>query len=191
MRQRVSGSRTGTGSARARRVTPCNSVARKSFIRVRDVRFIELISRIEKGLKRGEPEQLFRAGRTRTGASSGGRQLSLSGRVEKAMEMFSDLRQFDEAKTWAESRREQGGIRASSGSCYRWQKRAEEVSDYDSAATMYLQAKNDKAIAILGKVNNKERMVDVMRAPGDGDIKALRACAGHLRGGDTTAKEAQ
>ena len=36
-------------------------VARKSFIRVRDVRFIELISRIEKGLKRGEPEQLFRA----------------------------------------------------------------------------------------------------------------------------------
>ena len=56
------------------------------------------------------------------------------------------------------------------------------------AATMYLQAKKfDKAIAILGKVNNKERMVDVMRALGDGDIKALRACAGHFaRWGDTT-----
>ena len=99
------------------------------------------------------------------------------------MEMFSDLRQFDEAKTWAEE------YAASKGGdtgivqefVHRQAEWAEEVSDYDSAATMYLQAKKfDKAIAILGKVNNKERMVDVMRALGDGDIKALRACAGHF-----------
>lgn len=172
-------------------------VARKSFIRVRDVRFIELISRIEKGLKRGEPEQLFRAeayayrGKFQEAAKA----FAKAGRVEKAMEMFSDLRQFDEAKTWAEE------YAASKGGdtgivqefVHRQAEWAEEVSDYDSAATMYLQAKKfDKAIAILGKVNNKERMVDVMRALGDGDIKALRACAGHFaRWGDTThAKEA-
>jgi len=31
-------------------------VARKSFIRIRDMRYIELLNRIEKGLRAGDPE---------------------------------------------------------------------------------------------------------------------------------------
>ena len=85
------------------------------------------------------------------------------------MEMFSDLRQFDEAKTWAEE------YAASKGGdtgivqefVHRQAEWAEEVSDYDSAATMYLQAKKfDKAIAILDSGHSgpvKKRGCEVAR----------------------------
>ena len=37
-------------------------VARKSFIRIRDMRYIELLNRIEKGLKAGESEVVYQVG---------------------------------------------------------------------------------------------------------------------------------
>jgi intraflagellar transport protein 122 len=79
-------------------------VARKSFIRIRDMRYIELLNRIEKGLRLGDPERVFQAevfayqGKYQEAA----KMYAKANRVERAMEMFSDLRQFDEAKAWAE-----------------------------------------------------------------------------------------
>ena len=80
-------------------------VARKSFIRIRDMRYIELLNRIEKGLRAGESEVVYQAeicayqGKYQEAA----KLFAKADRVDKAMEMFSDLRQFDEAKKWAEA----------------------------------------------------------------------------------------
>jgi len=171
--------------------------AKKAFIRVRDIKFIELVNRAEKGLKRGEPEALFRAesfayqGKFQEAA----KVFAKAGRVDKAMEMFSDLRQFDEAKRWAEeyATSKGGDVSVVQEFVHRQAEWAEEVSDYASAATMYIQAKKyDKAVALLGKIDGRDMMVDVMRALGEGQTKTLQACAGHFaRWGDTAhAKEA-
>ena len=172
-------------------------VARKCFIRIRDMRFLELLNRVEQGVRRGGTETVFQAenlayqGRFQEAAKA----FAKAGKVEKAMEMFSDLRRFDEAKRWAEeySANEGGDGGAVREFACRQAEWAEEVSDYANAAEMYVQAKKwDKAVALLGKMNNRDKLVEVMRALGDGDVKTLRACAGHFaRWGDRThAREA-
>ena len=172
-------------------------VARKCFIRIRDMRFLELLNRVERGVKRGDGEAVFRAeslayqGRFQEAAKA----FAKAGHMEKAMEMFSDLRQFDEAKAWAETYsvntgEDGGGMREFVHRQAEW---AEESSDYGSAATMYVQAKQwDKAVALFGKMNNADKLVEVMRALGEGETKTLRKCAEHFaRLGDTThAREA-
>ena len=63
---------------------------------------------------------------------------------------------------------------------------AEEVSDYASAATMYIQAKKyDKAVALLGKIDGRDMMVDVMRALGEGQTKPYRRARDTSRVGVT------
>eukprot|EP00854_Cymbomonas_tetramitiformis_P014886 gene14886-17599_t len=75
-------------------------IARKAFIRVRDMRYIELLNRIEQGRKTGQEDSLYLAeilayqGRYQEAA----KMYAKCNRVELAMEMFSDLRQFEEAK---------------------------------------------------------------------------------------------
>jgi hypothetical protein len=70
------------------------------------------------------------------------------------MEMFSDLRQFDEAKKWAEEfaasgRGDQRSVQELINRQAEW---SEEVKNYDAAAEMYIKAKKfDRAIAILAK----------------------------------------
>ena len=167
------------------------NVARKSFIRIRDMRFIELLNRIEKGLKLGEPEHLFQAevfayqGKYQDAAKMYGK----ANRVEKAMEMFSDLRQFEEAKAWAEEYAQTNGGDSSIVQEFvqRQAEWAEEVADYESAATMYIQAKKyDKAIALLGKHDWRDKLVEVMRAlDPEQHSKALQRCGEHFsRWGD-------
>lgn len=79
-------------------------VARKAFIRIRDVRYVELVNRTEAGRKAGVSEALLMAeimayqGRYQEAA----KLYTQAGKMDKAMEMFSDLRQFDEAKKWAD-----------------------------------------------------------------------------------------
>ena len=174
-------------------------VARKCFVRVRDAKFLELLNFVERAARRGEAE---------TGALRGealayqglfqeaAKAFAKAGKVEKAMEMFSDLRQFDEAKAWAEEHAAgaggagDGAVREFAHRQAEW---AEEVSDYAAAAEMYVQAKQwDKAVALLGQTDNKDKLAEVMRALGEGDAETLRACAGHFaRWGDVThAREA-
>lgn len=63
-----------------------------------------------------------------------------SGAVDKAMEMFSDLRQFDEAKKWAEeygrTRGENAQVTELINKQAEW---SEEVKNYDAAAEMYIK----------------------------------------------------
>lgn len=173
-------------------------VARKSFARVRDARFLELLSRVERAARRGEaPAGAFRAealayqGRFQEAAKA----FAKAGEAEKAMAMFSDLRQFDEAKAWAAEHA--AGASGDGGAVREFARRqaewAEEVSDYAAAADMYVQARRwDKAVALLGEIGDRDKLAEVMRALGEGDAEALRACAGHFaRWGDVArAREA-
>ena len=63
--------------------------------------------------------------------------------IDRAMEMFSDLRQFDEAKQWAEEYATKGSevdsVREVIQRQAQW---SEEIADFQAAADMYVKAKN-------------------------------------------------
>ena len=176
-------------------------VARKCFARVRDARLLDLLDGVERAarargdsrnLKRFRAEALAYQGRFQEAA----RAFVKAGEAELAMEMFSDLRQFDEAKAWA-AERAAGAGGAGDGAAREFARRqaewAEEASDYAAAAEMYAQARQwDKAVALLGRTGDRDKLAEVMRALGDGDAETLRACAGHFaRWGDVArAREA-
>ncbi|KXZ55139.1 hypothetical protein GPECTOR_3g29 [Gonium pectorale] len=161
-------------------------VARKAFIRIRDVRFVELVNRTEAGRKSGISEQLLLAeimafqGRYQEAA----RLFTQAGAVDKAMEMFSDLRQFDEAKKWAEEfaasgRGDQRSVQELINRQAEW---SEEVKNYDAAAEMYIKAKKyDRAIAILAKHQWWDKLIAVVRQLDKTDARCLGMCAGHFR----------
>jgi len=161
-------------------------IARKAFIRVRDMRYIELLNRIEQGRKSGLPDDIFLAemlahqGRYQDAA----RTYARCGRVELAMEMFSDLRQFEEARIWAEEyAKTKGGDDSSVQELiHRQAAWSEEVNDYEAAADMYLKARQfDRAIHIIGKNEWGDKLVEVMRMLGKSETKALTQCANFFR----------
>lgn len=90
--------------------------ARKAFGRLRDVRFMDLISRVEAARKKGEPDQMLKgealayAGKFKEAAAVFG----ACGRPDLALEMFTDLRRFSDAKQWAEKASLMGGARRGS-----------------------------------------------------------------------------
>jgi len=161
-------------------------VARKSFIRVRDVRYINLLTRIEAGRRAGEKEDIFVAevlafqGKYQEAA----KLYAKADRVDKAMEMFSDLRQFDEAKAWAEeyAKGTGGDISTVQELIFRQAEWSEEVNDYESAANMYLKAKKyDKAIALIGKHEWVDKLLELMRSLPKTEHKSLGMCATYFR----------
>jgi len=160
-------------------------IARMAFIRVRDMRFIELLNRIEQGRKTGVDDSLYRAeilayqGRYQEAA----KMYARANHVELAMEMFSDLRQFEEAKAWAEEYAKSKGDSSSVQELIHKQAEwSEEVNDYEAAADMYLKAKKfDRAINIIGKNEWTEKLVEVMRSLQSSDVRSLTLCAQYFR----------
>lgn len=114
-------------------------------------------------------------------------------RVELAMEMFSDLRQFEEAKAWAEEyAKGKGDSTSVQELIHRQAEWSEEVNDYEAAADMYLKAKKyDRAIQIIGKNEWADKLLEVMRSLGKMETKALSLCASFFRkwGNHQYAKE--
>ena len=173
-------------------------VARKCFIRIRDMRYIDLVTDTEKGLEKGEPPFMFRAlslayqGKFIEAAN----EFAENGRADKAMEMFTDMRMFDQAKEWAEehAKTHGGGDISLTDFVNRQAEWAEETSDYESAVNMYVQAKKyEKAVALVGKNNWRAKLVEIMKLLDvKADAKVLQQCAGHFaRWGDSShAKEA-
>mmetsp|Transcript_18911 Transcript_18911/g.49275 ORF Transcript_18911/g.49275 Transcript_18911/m.49275 type:complete len:1222 (+) Transcript_18911:159-3824(+) len=160
-------------------------VARKCFIRIRDVRHVELVNRTEQGRKTGVPDGILMAeimayqGRYQEAA----RLYTQAGSFEKAMEMFSDLRQFDEAKKWAEEYSRTKGDTAQVQELINKQAEwSEETKNFDGAAEMYIKAKKyDRAIAILAKHAWWEKLITVVREVPREDKKDLNTCVQHFR----------
>jgi hypothetical protein len=66
----------------------------------------------------------------------------LTGAPDRVLEMFSDLRQFDQAKQWAEQYASQRGDTAAVADLISRQAEwSEQSSDYEAAAEMFMKAK--------------------------------------------------
>lgn len=160
-------------------------VARKSFIRIRDVRYVELVNRTEIGRRQGLDEHLLLAeilayqGKYQEAA----RLYTLAGCVEKAMEMFTDLKMFAEATRWMEEyARTKGDMAAVQELINRQAEWSEDTKNYEAAAEMYIKAKKyDRAIAILARHGWWEKLIGVVRVLERNDAKLLSTCANHFR----------
>ncbi len=64
------------------------------------------------------------------------------GQMQRAMEMFADLRQYDEAKRWAEEFAKSGGDTGRVAELINRQAEwSEEVNNYEAAADMYIKVR--------------------------------------------------
>jgi len=153
--------------------------ARKAFIRVRDVKYLELINSIELDLKRGESQQVLGIYQAQILAYQGkfqeaAKQYAKLGVPEKAIDMFSDLRLWEEAKAFA-SNAGSVDVRELIQRQAEW---AQEVGDTKLASEMYSAAgQYDKAIEIVGEAGCLDELIEVARVIDKKDTELLRKCA--------------
>ena len=158
-------------------------VSRKAFVKLRDVKYIDLIDRLEVGKRAGVNQDLFLAevlayqGRFKDAA----KMFAKAQAPEKAMEMFSDLRQFDEARKWAEDYASQAGSlggRSVQDLVQRQAEWCEEVKDEKAACSMYIQARKfDKAMSLISKNGWSEELIEIVRLLDKSSAKLLNQAA--------------
>lgn len=165
-------------------------VARRAFIRVRDMRYIDLINSIEQAKKQGTADdRLFLAEiMAYQGNYSEASKIEVrSGHPDKAIAMYRDLRMWDKAMTVAKAAgidvqhlmREQA----------KW---AEEIGDYREAATLYLACgEHLKAATLTGERGWLKELMEVARSVEKTDTEVLSKCAQYCRqhGSHKFAKE--
>ena len=176
-------------------------VAKKAFIRIRDMRYIELVHSIETKLKgaAGDKELLERTEglcQAEICAWSGDYQgaaksYARMGEVEKAINLFVDLRQWDEAKVFAS-----GNSSIDTKELTRRQAEwAEDTNDWKTAAEMYLSAGDPlRACRIIGDNRGKDwqaTMIDVVRNIPKSEVEVLELCGQYFTDNneDAYAKE--
>jgi len=160
-------------------------VARKAFIRVRDLKFIELVDSIEKARKLEDPKDekrnlphLAKIMAYQGHFQEAAKLLAKYRRVDQAVDMFADLRLWEEAKIFAQN---SGGVDVQK-LIQRQAEWAEESSDPKIAAEMYCAAgQYDKAIEIVGKAGCLDELIDVARNMDRSNVEALKKCAEYLR----------
>eukprot|EP00879_Flechtneria_rotunda_P020074 GHRR01021110.1.p1 GENE.GHRR01021110.1~~GHRR01021110.1.p1 ORF type:complete len:1138 (+),score=467.94 GHRR01021110.1:213-3626(+) len=173
-------------------------VAQAAFIRLRDVRAVELVNRVANGLAAGTPKGLLLA---EVAAWEGkfdeaARLFVSEGRIDKALELFTSMRMFDEAKHWAEEAARNGtlvkgaaGGGAAGGAAAvteligRQAEWSEEIANYEAAAEMYIKAKKyDRAIALLVKNSWWDRLLKLVRLLDKAaDVKHIQAAVTAFR----------
>eukprot|EP01135_Chromosphaera_perkinsii_P010267 Nk52_evm9s2085 gene=Nk52_evmTU9s2085 len=152
-------------------------IARKAFIRIRDLRYLELIYSIEERKRQGEAnDKLFLAdiyayqGKHQEAA----KLYKVTGNAEKAMEMFSDLKQFDYAKeflTGSDPRHIKNLIKRQAAWC-------KTTNDFESAARMYLAAGEVlEAVEIMGENGWMDQLLEQVRVANKADVDVLKRCA--------------
>ena len=156
-------------------------VARKAFIRIKDLRYLELLARIEQSRKMpGNDSQLHMAeilayqGKFADAA----KVFTRAGHVKKAVDMYCDLGMFDEAKK----------VAVDSGSnvqelLLRQASFLEDGGDQSSAGPIYIACgefmKAVKLYAELGK--DDDILHQIVRPIAKTEVKVLNACAVVLR----------
>lgn len=169
-------------------------IARKAFIRVRDVRFIELVSALEQRKKQqlptddsgaGEPEaarKLRAMLQAEIMAYQGKFQLAAKlfadcGEAPSAIKMFADLRMWDDAKRFA-AQSKVVDIKQLVQDQARW---AEEVQDWRAAAEMYTASGNTlKAAEIMGERGWFDDLRDVAMRADTSETALLKLCAAYF-----------
>ncbi|XP_068714789.1 intraflagellar transport protein 122 homolog isoform X2 [Montipora foliosa] len=151
--------------------------AKKAFIRVRDLRYLELIHNIEERKKRGETdEQAFLADvyAYQGKFHDAGKLYKKTGNDAKAMEMFTDLRQFEYAKDFIGSS-DPKNVKQLIKKQAEW---CETTNDSKAAVDMFLAAgENLKAIEIIGQNGWVEKLLEVGRNLNKAEVEGLKQCA--------------
>ncbi|XP_053480566.1 intraflagellar transport protein 122 homolog isoform X3 [Ictalurus furcatus] len=151
--------------------------AKKAFIRVRDLRYLELINSIEERKKRGENNSdLFQAdvyayqGKFHEAA----KLYKRSGHDNRALAMYTDLRMFEYAKNFLASA-DPKDTKLLMKKQADWAKNSKEPR---AAADMYLSAgENMKAIEIIGEHGWVDMLIDLARKLDKAEREPLARCA--------------
>lgn len=156
-------------------------VAKKSFVRLRNLLFLELIHSIEERKRRGEVDtDLFLAdiyayqGRFAEAA----KLYKKTGHESKAMNMYTDLRMFDQAQDYL-------GSDEATDKKTLIKKKAEwanSINESRAAADMYLSAGETlRAVEIIGDNGWMDSLLDVGRKLDKADRQALLLCASYFQ----------
>mmetsp|Transcript_43067 Transcript_43067/g.76259 ORF Transcript_43067/g.76259 Transcript_43067/m.76259 type:complete len:999 (-) Transcript_43067:43-3039(-) len=186
-------------------------IARKAFIRIRDMRYIDLLNRITQqyGNKSSltlEEEQLVTA-QVLAFQGKYSEAAQLFGRAKHhhlAVEMYTELRKWDEAKGWAQQG-EKAGTKPTGpgdgknddsiaqGLILKQAASSEEDGDLRAAGEMYLTAgQHRKAVEIFIKIGALDSLIEVVRQLSNSDTQLLQMAVKAFRQHQhhTFAKEA-
>uniref|UniRef100_T1G248 Intraflagellar transport protein 122 homolog n=1 Tax=Helobdella robusta TaxID=6412 RepID=T1G248_HELRO len=157
-------------------------IARKSFVQIREIIYIDLVLEIEERVRRGEKNKkvilgdiLALQGRYEEAADS----YKAAGQPSKAIEMYTDLRMFNMTKDLLAD--DDGSVdkRALMSKQAAW---ATSLNDLKSAAEMYMSAgEMGKAIDIMGHNGWSDMLIEVTRKLDKGDRTNLLKCANFLK----------
>ena len=155
-------------------------VAKKGFIRVRDIRYLDLISRIEHQRKLPDfSEEIARAeilayqGRFQDAAKI----YVKHGKVEAAMDMFCDLRQWKEARRFADQV-EGVDVRSLIRRHAEW---AELAQDWKSAGELwYSCGDSKKAVTMLGAHQLYDELIDLGRRMAKDESAAISVAGSYF-----------
>ena len=158
-------------------------VAKNAFTRVRELRYLEFISQIEERKQSKAAETTNNLILAEYYAFKGefqeaAKMFKKSGNEDKAMAMFSDLRQFENAKdflTSSDPKNIKGLIKRQAEWC-------KSTNDPGSAIDLYMAASAfAEAIEIAGKQKWSDKLVEIMRQLDKSFVEELRACALHFK----------
>eukprot|EP00282_Hemiselmis_andersenii_P015967 CAMPEP_0114129596 /NCGR_PEP_ID=MMETSP0043_2-20121206/11561_1 /TAXON_ID=464988 /ORGANISM="Hemiselmis andersenii, Strain CCMP644" /LENGTH=1170 /DNA_ID=CAMNT_0001222885 /DNA_START=82 /DNA_END=3591 /DNA_ORIENTATION=- len=156
-------------------------VAIKAFIRVRDVRYVDLINRLQASRKNpGHDDRVFLAEAIafRGNFQDAGKQYTKAGRVDLAIKMFSDLKRWDEAKHFA-SQVQGADVKDLVRHQAQW---AIDNRDWKTAVGIYLASDEfGKAIDLMVEHKMVDELVTAVRQLDKGQTQHLSRCAQALR----------
>uniref|UniRef100_A0A8C7ZEQ6 Intraflagellar transport protein 122 homolog n=1 Tax=Oryzias sinensis TaxID=183150 RepID=A0A8C7ZEQ6_9TELE len=155
--------------------------AKKAFIRIRDLRYLDLISSIEERKKRGENDnELFLAdvyafqGKFHEAA----KLYKRTGHESRALSMYTDLRMFEYAKEFVGTT----DVKSSRMLMAKQADWAKSSNEPRAAAEMYLSAgEHVKAIDIIGEHGWVDMLIDIARKLDKAEREPLTKCALHLK----------
>lgn len=159
--------------------------ARMAFIRIRDMRFIELLNQIETKKKQdpSKPDEFFLGdihayqGRFQEAAKS----FQKTGQVTKAVEMWSDLRKWDEASSFA-SKHDGAAAGVNIEELIRKQATYSEENDPRAAAEMYIACGEiGRAIKLCGENALDDKLIEIVRTLEKTETTNLSIAAGFFR----------
>ncbi|XP_060691773.1 intraflagellar transport protein 122 homolog [Hemiscyllium ocellatum] len=155
--------------------------AKKAFIRVRDLRYLELISSIEERKKHGENDnELFLADVHAYQAKfhEAAKLYKKTGNNSRALNMYTDLCMFDYAKDFLGS----GDPKDTKMLITKQADWARNINEPKAAAEMYLSAgEHLKAIEIIGDHGWVDMLIDVARKLDKAEREPLSRCAYFLK----------
>ncbi|NXK98110.1 IF122 protein, partial [Formicarius rufipectus] len=155
--------------------------AKKAFTRVRDLRYLELISSIEERRKHGENNKdLFLAdvyayqGKFQEAA----KLYKRTGHEDLALEMYSDLRMFDHAKDFLGS----GNPKDTKMLIKKQADWAKNINEPKAAVEMYLSAgEHMKAIEVSGDHGWVDMLIEIARKLDKAEREPLDKCAFYFK----------